>query len=97
MIPSFVTYETAKLLKEKGFNEPCLAWYYSDRSALGKLHLEYSEPNTKYHLNAPTYCQVIDWIFIKLLDNSKYIEIIYAGSKPRNQMEEEITEALKLI
>lgn len=57
----FVSYETALALKEKGFNEPCLAWYYSDRSALGKLHLEYSEPNTKYHLNSPTYDQVTSW------------------------------------
>lgn len=61
----FVKYELAKLLSEIGFNEPCMGWYYTDNSAMGKLHLEYSEHNTKYHLNSPIYKQVTDWLMDK--------------------------------
>ena len=74
----FVKHQLAKLLKEKGFNEPCMGWYYSDNSDMGKLHLEYSEPNTKYHLNAPFYNQVTQWLSkehnIKLIESCNCIE-----------------------
>ena len=35
MEKQFVPYEIAKTLKEKGFDEPCLAMYNSERDLIG--------------------------------------------------------------
>lgn len=69
----FVTYEVAKLLKEKGFNEPCISFVnlsmydlpiHKDRikldfSVLGKF--EYYNDH-EHVLAFPFYQQVKDWL-----------------------------------
>jgi len=66
----FVSYGIAKLLKEKGFNEPCIAYY-----GTVLLQFYWNTPNDKFCRNneqyftgennqnaiAPLYQQVIDW------------------------------------
>lgn len=64
----FVSYELAKILKEKGFNEPCLAYYNPVVDTTGSpmlkpvdtdfiVYRDVSEPCVK----APLYQQVVDW------------------------------------
>lgn len=67
----FVPIEIALTLKEKGFNEPCLAYFAAENNEEGyvfeidsKHALSLSE-NTDSHLLAPLYQQVIDWLDIK--------------------------------
>ncbi len=62
----FVSYKIAKQLKEKGFNEDCLAWY--TRVAENKYQLilenviaENILPQWNNSAVAPLYQQVIDW------------------------------------
>lgn len=91
----FIPYEIAIELRDKGFNENCLAMYDKDMVI---NHSIYHQNKSNYGIcSAPTYCQAIDWIFDKLCHNEEFIEIVYAGSKPRAEIEEEIRQALKLI
>lgn len=50
-----------------------------------------------YVPTAPIYTQVIDWLYEKMLDNENYFEVVYSGSKSREELEEEIKECLKLL
>lgn len=62
----FVSYEIAKQLKDKGFNEVCLGWFqfenygtevHTDKYWKEKL----SGLDAEEFLNAPLYQQVVDW------------------------------------
>lgn len=62
----FVPFELAKLLKEKGFNEPCFRLYTEKYKEL--ITAPFNATNTSIEnslptkpLTAPLYCQVIDW------------------------------------
>lgn len=71
----FVPYEIARQLKEKGFNEPCLASFWNEEIKFhsgNKLwsntdHIKFWEqatsliPQKEIGLAAPLYQQVIDW------------------------------------
>lgn len=60
----YVSFETAKLLKEKGFNEPCWFWY----SPIGELNRHYSEPAKSspcYETACPTLQMAIKWLMKK--------------------------------
>lgn len=96
----FASYEIAKKLKKLGFEEPCFGYYSS--LANNQLCLFFVKNVTDYknsntHTLAPTYCQVIDWVFDKLSSNEEYYEVVYSGSKPRTEIEQEIQKALNLI
>lgn len=41
----YVSFETAKLLKEKGFDEPCYAYWYEDENKLIISHSMYAIQN----------------------------------------------------
>lgn len=57
----FVPYEIALKLKEKGFNELCLANYY-DEIEVGMMLTIGNKYGYKYNQTpAPLYQQVIDW------------------------------------
>ncbi len=63
----FVPHELAKLLKEKGFNEPCAAEYYKEEFEFSNIEDPYtnSSPNNFDKTNvcsAPLYSQVTDWL-----------------------------------
>lgn len=57
----YVSHEVANLLKDKGFNEPCVGYY----SPEGRLNLlTYAETNSEWFKNtsAPTQSMACDWI-----------------------------------
>ena len=68
MKKQFTTYEIAKLLKELGFNEPCIAHYISKEGwqldlTEGSFYFK-DKPSKSvdtYSILAPLWQQVIDW------------------------------------
>lgn len=59
----YVSFETAKLLKEKGFNEHCFCAYHEDKKELE--HFSYSVNNyTAYDewITAPTQQMAMRWL-----------------------------------
>ena len=69
MEEQFVTKEIAKRLKEKGFDEPCYAYFRKEDDALimissGIAGVKYSYI-TDDPLLAPLWQQVIDWFRVK--------------------------------
>lgn len=66
----FVPLETAKLLKQKGYNEQC-TYYYGDgiirivsRCPCTNEELSNNTPNWLFNecISAPTYHEVVDWL-----------------------------------
>lgn len=59
----YVSFETAKLLKEKGFEGPASAWIYIDGST--KIpHLEHRQRVSDIELFCPTQALVLKWFRI---------------------------------
>lgn len=81
----YVSFETAKLLKEKGFNEPCYSSYKK-----GVLSLDsYTMSNTEFNKNAisaPTLQMAMKWlrdeknIHIKVHCSGNRNYLVYAQS-----------------
>lgn len=76
----YVSFETAKLLKEKGFDEPCYRWYNTKGEVCAKfinpdIPLDYS--SREYYL-CPSQSMAMKWlrevhyIFIQVELYSKY-------------------------
>ena len=58
----YCSYEVAKLLKEKGFDEPCTARYGTDKRFIRSLsHFKNSEIN-KDAVNVPTHQMAMKWL-----------------------------------
>jgi hypothetical protein len=77
MNKQFVTYEIALKLKELGFDEPCIMFYYESQLAiLGQFdsfkhsfrsnseHTSIEKESEKF-VSAPLWQQVIDWFRVK--------------------------------
>ena len=86
----FVPYDIAKELKEIGFDEICLAWYYPDKNHtltdLGKGFAkakDFGNYTKDSAILAPLYDQVIDWL------ESNHQLFLYTDRMPRarNKME----------
>ncbi len=63
----FVSYEIAKALKEKGFNNPCFGWWCLVGDGIPSLNIEQSnrsnfQPDWDKTFLAPTHQQIIDWL-----------------------------------
>lgn len=60
---AFVSFEVAKILKEKGFHEPCIATYNSKTK---KFHVEelYLDWSTQWesYISVPTHQMVMSWL-----------------------------------
>lgn len=67
MNKEFIPYEQAMALKELGFDEPCMAIYYSkDKSFSWHHHKDHTndEPaldSGEFNISAPTYSQCFRW------------------------------------
>ncbi len=70
----FLNYETSKKLKEKGFDDPCLAWYNQNEVFIWKFVCDDEAVCTmdlfKHKVSAecvyaPMFQQVIDWLMEK--------------------------------
>lgn len=57
----YVSFETAKLLKEKGFNEPCLKEYYNN-GVLSDITIEAKYNTIANQISAPTIQGAIKWL-----------------------------------
>lgn len=60
----FVSYETAKALKELGFDEPCFGWFTDNYLRIGGV-IESKHVQGEDETLAPTYQQVVDWFMEK--------------------------------
>jgi hypothetical protein len=71
--PTYVTFEQAKLLKEKGFDVPTLSFYVIDESEYGDLEEFIQNPNDNYPTledntlfdtlaSSPEQWQVVEWL-----------------------------------
>jgi len=64
--PTYVSFEQAKLLKEKGFNEKCVQGYNKSEKYLGELIVDFPNRNTdNIVISAPEQWQVIEWFRVK--------------------------------
>ena len=57
----YVSFETAKLLRDKGFDEPCWFWY----NPIGEFRRHYSEPAKSspcYEIACPTLQMAMKWL-----------------------------------
>lgn len=69
----YVSFEVAKLLKEKGFDEPCRT-YYRENKLINDVCVNYNQWNSKSpfgFISAPTHQMAMKWLREKHL----YIEI----------------------
>ena len=56
----YVSFETAKLLKEKGFNEECSRWYVANEPQEGVVEMGFGE--NQFYINAPTLQMAMKWL-----------------------------------
>jgi hypothetical protein len=54
--PTYVTFEQAKWLKEKGFDEYCEAWQYLDENCMAMQY------DSKTCVKMPEQWQVVEWL-----------------------------------
>lgn len=78
----YCSYEVAKLLKEKGFNEKCSRWYVTNEPQEGVVIKGFGE--NQIYINAPTHQMAMKWlryekgiaiipIISSILDNEKFL------------------------
>ena len=58
----YVSFETAKLLKEKGFSEECTGCYYKGELNVFDLPVNYNMGNSDNTLSAPTLQMATKWL-----------------------------------
>lgn len=106
----FVPYEIAKQLKEKNFDDDCIAGYSVDESHTIEFLFKVSQvPIRKnsqmLYVLAPSYQQVLDWfrlqgvqiVELPNIELSKWEIYMHGESKGVHELNKAIEEALKLI
>jgi hypothetical protein len=58
----YVSFETAKLLKDKGFDEPCLMCYTSDKKLEHYGHYNSYKNSEVFAMTAPTLQMAMKWL-----------------------------------
>lgn len=58
-----IDFNTAKLLKEKGFDEPTIQWYHRDSKKLNTNDLMFSMNKLTDNYSAPTIAEVVMWLY----------------------------------
>ena len=56
----YVSFEVAKLLKEKGFDEKCSRWYVANEPQEGLVASGFGE--NQFYINAPTHQMAMKWL-----------------------------------
>lgn len=90
MDKEFISYEQALALKELGFNEPCMAIYYSkDKSFSWHHHKDHTnnEPTLdsgEFNISVPLYQQAFRWFKEK---HDLFYSIVYKEDEPLNNFE----------
>lgn len=83
-----VNFETAKLLKKKGFNKPCIYLYFDgELKEITVQKVSYDDTLSSRYYIAPTIAEVVMWLYDKygvwisvLQYNSKNVNGIYFKS-----------------
>lgn len=57
---AYCSFEVAKLLKEKGFNEKCTRWYVANEPQEGIVEKGFGE--NQFYINAPTHQTAMAWL-----------------------------------
>lgn len=93
MKKQFVEYDIAVTLKQKGFKEPCLAFYDTSENPMKLVNCHYTRdwnnignPTTPINgtsVSAPLYQQVVNWLFEK---HKTYVSAV-AGGKFKGDIE----------
>lgn len=74
-IKNFCSYEASKAMKEVGFDEPCMAFYYMPRAEF-RIYIDNPETGTVFnlhdtankssvHASAPLFTQATQWFWDK--------------------------------
>ena len=58
----YVSFETAKLLKEKGFDENTYMWWYTVYGELGEYDVTDRGRRPELYINAPTLQMAMKWL-----------------------------------
>lgn len=85
----FLSYDLTLILKEKGFNEPCFAYYSEKGNRISYTSLPYSNNNSYWVNNdclpVPTHQQVLNWFRknhgIQLFNDCTYYDGFHYGYK----------------
>ena len=79
----YVSFEIAKLLKEKGFNEPCIATYHSVTKNF-EVEEVYQDWTTRWkaYISAPTLQMAMKWL--REVHNIS-IEVVYDCSNDKTE------------
>lgn len=76
----YCSFEVAKLLKEKGFNEKCSRWYVANEPQEGLVVSGFGE--NQFYINAPTHQMAMKWLRGKGI----YITIVYGDYPSLNKV-----------
>ena len=79
--PTYVTFEQAKLLKEKRFNENCYAVIDIEKSKIINPFLSCNSELIKQAFSRPEQWQVCEWFRV---EKGIHIEILLTESSPYN-------------
>jgi hypothetical protein len=89
--PTYCTFEQARKLKEKGFDEKCLQGYNTLEKYLGELIVNFPNKNTdNIVISAPEQWQVVEWLRI---NHGLWVGIYYHNDNNKYQY---IIDLLKL-
>ena len=58
----YVSFETAKLLKENSFNENCSRWYFTISGEIGEYNITDRSRNSELYIDAPTLQMAMKWL-----------------------------------
>lgn len=80
----YVTFKTAKKLKEKGFNWICSCYYRTRCKDLFMVFPSEDWSDTEERINAPTISQVLKWL---RKEKDIFIGILYAPMSNKGHMD----------
>jgi hypothetical protein len=101
---TYVSFEQAKLLKEKGFEIPILNWYHRETKKLNKNDLAFSINKLTDNYSAPEQWKVVEWLRINhgiwivvniTIDDKWYFELYNLKDKRNSEIsivDENITD-----
>lgn len=103
-----VNFEIAKLLREKGFNEPCTQLYFDgELKDITIQKVSYDDTLSSRYYIAPTIAEVVMWLYekhtiwigVELTDNTRefYFQPTIWTSKDRDFHDEDMIDQAKSI
>ena len=73
MTETLITFETAKLVKQKGFNEPCDSWFFENADGLHNNASEWVNSMLAIdNYSAPSQSKLQKWLRVHNIDITVY-------------------------